>query len=681
MIKKLIQRRSPQTLARLFVYGSLAILLICLCATSFIFSVNFLKKEEQRSAVSMSQLEDSFEYEHRSMSEEMWTKNYPAIAGRILEISKQFGNAAFDFELTDRDLKCVYSTISPNKRDCTVSSMANLAVKELQKDSDLDKVLKFETSLNRYIYAVPMYTGRTHHGYLYVSMDDPYEFFRGKALTLATKVFLPIGACFILIWGLWLLISKHWILKPYLDRLVELKKKEALGLLAAQVAHDIQSPLAALSNVVQNSKGLETNQNQLLRSASSRIQSLADDLLTRYRDPDAAEKIQFTLVSAVIHSILAEKLAALDVKSTLRLNCHISEEALSIGVPLSSVTLSRILSNLLNNSIQALEGNPQGVVDVSSHVIGSLVEITIRDNGSGMSPDILEKVRTVGGSYGKTSGSGIGLSYAKEVVSRVGGTLSIDSTLNHGTTITIKVPASLAPSWCRAEIEFQSNQKVVVLDDDPTMHLLWKERLVGFPVTYLKSPEEFDIALFPPSSFRFIFDYEMEGSQKTGLDLIREHKLASAATLVTSYFNDPKIQLEIANLGSKMLPKFLVPSVPIHIEQEAPLFEKVDLILLDDDPVMHRLWKSQAKRFEKILLAFFQENGVPWDKIPRTTPIYIDYNLAGGVSGVDVALRLNDLGFENLYITTGSNVKEIDAPVLKGVIGKEFPKLQVVLEV
>ena len=608
MIRKLLQRRSPQTLARLFVYGSLAILLICLCATSFIFSITFLRKEEQRSAVSMSQLEDSFEYEHRSMSEEMWTKNYPAIAGRILEISKQFGNAAFDFELTDRDLKCVYSPAFSSKRDCTVSPMANLAVKELQSNADLDKILKFETSLNRYIYAVPMYTGRTHHGYLYVSMDDPYGFFRGKALTLATKVFLPIGACFVLIWGLWLLISKSWILKPYLDQLVELKKKEALGLLAARVAHDIQSPLTALANVVQNSKGLETSQNQLLKSASSRIQSLADDLLVRYRDSDAAEQIQFTLVSAVINSIVAEKLVSLDVKSKVKLNTAVSAEALCMGVPLSGVTLSRILSNLLNNSIQSLETSYNGIVHVSARAIDNLVEITVRDNGTGMAPDILERVRTVGGSYGKSFGSGIGLSFAKEAISRVGGTLAIDSVHNEGTTVTIRVPTAPSPSWCATELEMASSQKLIVLDDDPTMHLLWKERLAAFTVMYLKSPEEFDIALYPPSVFRYIFDYEMERSQKTGLDLIREHQLASRATLVTSYFNDPKIQAEIANLGAKMLPKFLVPSIPVQIVKDAFLKGKIDLVLIDDDPVMHRLWKSQAKRFGMVLLALFQEN-------------------------------------------------------------------------
>ena len=236
----------------------------------------------------MEQLSDAFEFVHRAMSEEMWTQNYQAIALQAGKVAKQYGNASFDLDLVNDQAQCVFSSRirSSSASECRLLPQVQSVIQELKSTPDRRSILRFDSQLNRYVYAVPLYVGAVTKGYLYVSMDDPYNFYRGKVLSHSIKIFLPIVLCVLLIWVLWLVASKRWILKPYLTHLVRLEKKEALGKLAARVAHDIQSPLAALSSVVQNSKGLEPQQNLLLKSAASRIQSLADDLLIRYKNPE-----------------------------------------------------------------------------------------------------------------------------------------------------------------------------------------------------------------------------------------------------------------------------------------------------------------------------------------------------------------------------------------------------------
>ena len=95
------RKNDPKAMLGLFMTGSLAVLLICLCGTAGIFSITFLRKEQQRASISTKQLSSSFAFNYRMMTEEMWTKNYDAIAERVNGIAKQFGHAAYDVVLAD----------------------------------------------------------------------------------------------------------------------------------------------------------------------------------------------------------------------------------------------------------------------------------------------------------------------------------------------------------------------------------------------------------------------------------------------------------------------------------------------------------------------------------------------------------------------------------------------------
>ncbi|MGE4233071.1 MAG: sensor histidine kinase [Bacteriovoracia bacterium] len=457
-----------------------------------------------------------------------------------------------------------------------------------------------------------------------------------------------------------------------------LMKAHELGRLAAQVAHDIRSPLTTLLSVVGNSqKLLPPEERNQLRASASRIQKIADDLITKYREPGETRP-GFTLAASLIDSILLEKNVILRNSPDIQLRQNISDEAVCLGVAGSDSDLLRVLSNLINNSIEATKGKDRGVIWIRLAREGEFLKFIVKDNGKGMTDEVLKRIRTQGGTYGKVSGSGIGLQHAKNFITSSGGQLSIDSKVDEGTTVAFTLPIAPTPTWFAKELEISPEETVVVLDDDESVHLVWHQRLGERRAVYLKSPKEFDIEKFPPRSCRYIFDLEILGCSVSGLDLIRSLSLGRKATLVTSYHDDPKVQSEIEKAGAKLLPKFMIPMVPIvdaarivHSRVENP-----DLVLIDDDPLVHELWRSTAKRKALRLLALEKEQDLHTFQVALDTPIYVDKNLGNEVSGIDVARRIYEAGFKKIYLTTGEDISESKGlELFAGIAGKEFPEL------
>jgi hypothetical protein len=475
-------------------------------------------------------------------------------------------------------------------------------------------------------------------------------------------------------------LSRQFILQPYFAALVSLEKKQALAGLASTVAHDIRQPLATITSVVRSIKDKTAKQSQLIDSAAARIANLADRLLEKYTDK---KEDQFTFAFVTINSIVAEKIAILGEKSNTEIRTQINPDTMFLGMGISGDDLARVMSNILKNSMDATSGKNNGLIEICTNKDGGKVCITIKDNGCGMSPEVLHKVRTLGGTHGKPGGLGIGLQSAKATLVRANGTFSIDSSQGVGTTIILQIPIAPIPSWCAQEIILGADERVVVLDDDESIHLQWRDRLKEFNVTYLKDPEEFDLARFPREGSHYIFDYDITGSAVKGLDLIRTHNLGKKAVLVTSYFDSPHIQKEIEKMGASLLPKFMIPHVKITKINKAPgladeILNKSDkpyLVLIDDDLDSHELWQYDAEQYDKKVLTVSSLTELKTYNVDFDTPIYVDKNFSSGLSGLDIVTELHSQGYKRIFLTTGETMNSSDIPpFICGVIGKEFPR-------
>lgn len=119
----------------------------------------------------------------------------------------------------------------------------------------------------------------------------------------------------------------------------------------------------------------------------------------------------------------------LDLDANKTLHCSISHE-----------DLSRTLSNLLNNAIEALSPSG-GTITLACRPYRGQVEIVVNDNGRGIPPEILQRLSLHNFSFGKEQfGNGLGLAQARDAVEKSGGSLDIRSKIGVGTQVRLILP-------------------------------------------------------------------------------------------------------------------------------------------------------------------------------------------------------------------------------------------------
>jgi len=106
------------------------------------------------------------------------------------------------------------------------------------------------------------------------------------------------------------------------------------------------------------------------------------------------------------------------------------------------LSLEQILSNLIDNALKYLQSGRQGEIEISGSVRGIYAVIQVSDNGRGIHPDDHQRVFDLFRRAGAQDrpGEGIGLAHVRALVRRLGGTLSLNSAPDEGSTFTITLP-------------------------------------------------------------------------------------------------------------------------------------------------------------------------------------------------------------------------------------------------
>lgn len=499
----------------------------------------------------------------------------------------------------------------------------------------------------------------------------------------------------------------HRILRDYRDSLAQQKEKEfkleyeaGLGRLATQVAHDIRSPLAALEMASGEIINLPEEKRILIRSAVNRIRDIANSLLNKQRksisgrdepvrgasDEESLEPASPQLLSSLIEALASEKRLQFRSRSNIGIEAWLDASSYGIFAKVQPAEFKRVLSNLIDNAVEAF-GDQAGAVRVNLTTRDGQALISVRDNGQGIPPGILTKLGRRGESHGKVGGSGLGLYHARTNTESWGGHLEIDSEMGKGTTVTLLIPQTPPPDWFVSELGLCPEKAVAILDDDTSIHQVWQGRLDTLPiaehaveVVHFSTPHEIREWVkknaVKAGSALYLLDYELLGYKETGLDLAAELGIGGNAILVTSRYEEPGILEACRRLRTRMIPKGLAGLVPIRITTLVGKRERLDAVLIDDDPLTRMTWKMAADRAGKKLRAFstaadFLKES---DAIDRRIPVYVDAELGDGAKGDVESLRIHALGFGEIYLATGyESEKFAGLTHLRGVIGKDPP--------
>jgi signal transduction histidine kinase len=248
-------------------------------------------------------------------------------------------------------------------------------------------------------------------------------------------------------------------------KLVQSEKMASLGKLVAGVAHDINTPLGAITSTQQTLDTAIARLHGALEkdhpdALSSRRVSRTFDVLrdTSGTIASGAGRVDEVVTRLRKFARLDEAtLQDVDVASTIDDVLALVEHRRSDGVELTSevadvpklrcypAELNQLLLNVLNNALDAV--GDEGQVTVHSRHDQDDVEFKITDDGPGIDPEHLDQIFDPGfTTKGVGVGGGFGLSIAYRIADDHGGSLTVDSELGAGTTVTARLPLSGPPS-------------------------------------------------------------------------------------------------------------------------------------------------------------------------------------------------------------------------------------------
>lgn len=350
-------------------------------------------------------------------------------------------------------------------------------------------------------------------------------------------------------------------------RLMDAERDKAKSQIAAQVAHDIRSPLMSMNMALSQIENVALEPLALIKSAVARISGIVQKLSAasakNEEAPPAVEAPKLTLIEPLIASVINEH----RVRKTE--NQNLTVQGFSTTPNTWSVVqvseLQTALSNLINNAFEAGASE----VSLNFRTQGKEWILEIKDNGKGIPANIIEKIFERSFTHGKATGTGLGLYQAKSAIEWSGGHLKVTSQEGQGTTFTLTHPLEKKPSWLPTALEIQSDQEVFFVDDDRNVLMTWQERALkaNLPqVRLFSSAEAFlDHCQKHPFPDKAILVIDQNLGSETGLNILAKMNLGPRGYLCTTDFDEKSVQDQVKKLKVFLIPKIWISQIDIKV--------------------------------------------------------------------------------------------------------------------
>ena len=215
---------------------------------------------------------------------------------------------------------------------------------------------------------------------------------------------------------------------------VENGRADAVGEMAASMAHEIGNPLNALSLNLQLLKRKYPNESDLgiAQKELERLNGIIKEFLGAFRPAKAC------LAPGSAAYPLKDALAALkNVFEDRNIRVALDLPSTMPAVAIDRAQMEQVFFNMMKNALEAMKDGGELAIEIVHDDVS--VAVKFRDTGAGMSDEALtrlfEPYRTT-----KKNGTGLGLMISKRIVAAHGGEIAVTSETGKGTTFTVRLP-------------------------------------------------------------------------------------------------------------------------------------------------------------------------------------------------------------------------------------------------
>jgi PAS domain S-box-containing protein len=220
------------------------------------------------------------------------------------------------------------------------------------------------------------------------------------------------------------------------EALLRSGRMATIGELAAMVGHDLRNPLTGIATATYNlrthlGKRIDAETNETLEIIEQDIQysdKIINDLLEYSRE------IHLEVRETTAKSITRDALAHLSVPKKIRVVDSAKNQP---SILVDPEKMRRVFVNLINNAVDAMSKG--GTLRIASRRSDGNLEITIADTGTGMARESIGKLWSPLFTT-KAKGMGLGLPIAKRLVEAHGGSITVESEPEKGSTFTVTLP-------------------------------------------------------------------------------------------------------------------------------------------------------------------------------------------------------------------------------------------------
>lgn len=478
-------------------------------------------------------------------------------------------------------------------------------------------------------------------------------------------------------------IAETQIIKQKFDSLqerinqqqIEILKKsveEERSKIASQLGHDLKSYSSILLTMIQNLKSKMSEEDLLV------FQRVTNEIATKMtqlqrigsRNISTNRSVVLQIAPFISHLVEMKSIEYAHLEN-VKIYFEFNVDSLSCFAKIDPLELGTAISNLVNNSVESIEG--QGEVRLSVQQSGNQVSIVVRDNGCGIPEDRIDQITKFGFSTKKGVDRGKGLTKALQIVEEMGGRVAISSTAGVGTSISLNFLKELPRSCFVKELNLASIDRAIIVDNDPTFlgrltrFLKQKKPELNF-VTHssFNSFKSWATSEKVTSSDLILMDYDLQesDSNKTGFDLITTFAIENQSVLITHSYQDARLLDACDEKRIKLLPKNVIEKINFVSDRNvSESIKGCDGYVIEDN-TLHVLNIRKAAESKNLNLRFYRTASDflhDSHELDRTKPVLIDSQLENDELGeLHAKMFYDDLGFKKIFLNTGYDLQHFE---------------------